>query len=258
MPPGFLRVEGAARSFIPRVRGRGLRMTRLRQVLRIVFAVHVVVGLVGIGALLAAPPLTIGAGGLAGLVEFDWRWVLLVPLVVVWGVPVVAVVTWRRASSAGVEVQRVRELVTSLLQNRQIPVLVDVDVRVPVKIEQALRVPVQLDTRIAVDELIDIETSVPIRTVLPLDTDIETSVFGLGTIKIPIRAQLPIDLVLPVVGKIRVRSAGLPVHLKEEVIVQLPEFEVPIKSRIETRVDLLDTLRAAEERLRPSRVGSRP
>lgn len=231
-------------------------MSRLRQLLRIAFAVHVVVGLVGIFALLFVPPLTIGADGLAGLVEFDWRWVLLVPLVVVWGVPVIAVATWRRATSAGVEVQRVRELVSNLLQNRQIPVLVDVDVRVPVRIAQAMRVPVELNTRIAVDELIDIETSVPIRTILPLDTDIETSVFGLGTIKIPIRAQLPIDLILPIVGKIRVKSAGLPVHLKEEVIVQLPEFEVPIKSRLETRIDLLDTLRAAEERLRKTSVGS--
>jgi hypothetical protein len=225
-------------------------MTRLRQVLRIVFAVHCVGGLLGILALVLASPLSIGASGMAELAEFDWRWVLIVPLIVVWGVPLIAVVTWRRASLAGVEVQRVRELVATLLQNRQIPVLVDVDVRVPVKIDQPMRVPVELNTRIAVDELIDIETMVPIRTVLPLDTDIETSVFGLGKIKIPIKAQLPIDLVLPVVGKIRVKSAGLPVHLKEEVIVQLPQFEVPIKSRLETRIDLLDTLRAAEDRLR--------
>ncbi len=225
-------------------------MTRLRQGLRIAFAVHVVAGLAGIAALLFAPPLTIGTNGLAELAQFDWRWMLLVPVIVVWGVPVVAVATWRRAAHAGVEVQRVRELVAGLLANRQIPVLVDVDVRVPVRIEQPLRVPVELNTRIAVDEQIDIETMVPIRTVLPLDTDIETSVFGLGTIRIPIRAQLPIDLMLPIVGKIRVKSAGLPVHLKEEVIVQMPEFEVPIKSRLETRIDLLDTLRAAEDRLR--------
>jgi hypothetical protein len=225
-------------------------MTRLRQVLRIAFAVHVVAGFGGIAALLLVPPIALGPEGLAQLVRFDWRWVLLVPLVILWGGPVLAVATWRRASHAGVEVQRVRELVANLLQNRQIPVLVDVDVVVPVKIDKPMRVPIELDTRIAVDELIDIETMVPIRTVLPLDTDIETSVFGLGTIKIPIRASLPIDLMLPVVGKIRVKSAGLPVRLKEEVVVQLPPFEVPIRSRLETRIDLLDTLRAAEERLR--------
>ncbi len=225
-------------------------MSRLRLVLRIVFAVHVVVGLLCIAGLLLSDPLTIGQSGLAGLAAFDWRKVLLVPVVLVWGVPVLAVATWRRASHAGIEVQKVRELVAGLLANRQIPVLVDIDVRVPVKVSQPLRVPIELDTRIAVDELLEIETMVPIRTVLPLDTVVETSVFGLGTIKIPIRAQLPIDLMLPVFGKIRVRSAGLPVHLKEEVIVQLPEFDVPIRSRLETRIDLLETLRAAEERLR--------
>ena len=143
-----------------------------------------------------------------------------------------------------------RSLVSGLLQNRQIPIAVDVDARVPVQIETELHVPVELKTKIPVDENIDIETSVPIRTSLPLDTVIETSVFGIGSIKIPIRATVPIDLVLPIVGKIRVRSEGLPVHIQEEVLVRLPAFEVPIRSRIETRVDLLDSLRAAEKVVR--------
>lgn len=226
------------------------RMSRFRRVLWVIFAVHVIAGLATIFAIIFAPPITIGSHGLDRLVELDWRYALLVPAIVIWGGPLIAVVTWQRAARAGVEVQKVRDLVTTLLQNRQIPVLVDVDVRVPVVIEHALKVPVELNTKMAVDELIDIETSVPIRTVLPLDTSIETSVFGLGTIKIPIRAQLPVDFVVPIVGKIRVKSAGLPLHLKEEVIVQMPPFEVPIKSRIETRIDLLDTLRAAEDQLR--------
>lgn len=225
-------------------------MTRLRQLLRIAFALHVVLGLAVIGALLLSPPLVIGADRLKDVVEFDFRWLVLVPVLLIWGIPIAVIVIGLQARRAGLEIQRVRDLVSNLLQNRQIPIAVDVDTRVPVRIEAALRVPVELNTRIPVDELIDIETQVPIRTVLPLDTDIETSVFGLGKIKIPIRAQLPINIVLPIVGKIRVKSAGLPVHLKEEVIVQLPTFEVPIRSRIETRIDLLDTLRAAEERLR--------
>lgn len=224
-------------------------MTKLRQALRIAFGVHVAVGLVAIVALLIAPPLVIGADRLNEVVEFDFRWLVLIPVVLVWGIPIAAVAIGIQARRAGVELQRVRELVSTVLQNRQIPIAVDVDTRVPVVIEAALRIPVEINTRIPVDETIDIETQVPIRTVLPLDTEIETSVFGLGTIKIPIRAQLPLNLVLPVIGKIRVKSEGLPVNLKEEVTVRMPPFEVPIRSRIETRIDLLDTLRAAEERL---------
>lgn len=225
-------------------------MTRLRKLLRIAFAVHVVLGLAAIIGVLASPPMVIGIDRLNEVVAFDFRWVVLVPVALIWAIPIAGVLISLQVRRAGVEVQRVRELVSNLLQNRQIPIAVDVDTRVPVRIEAAMRIPVELNTRIPVDETIDIETQVPIRTTLPLDTVIETSVFGLGTLKVPIRAQLPIDLVLPIVGKIRVRSAGLPLHLKEEVLVQLPPFEVPIKSRLETRIDLLDTLRAAEERLR--------
>lgn len=225
-------------------------MDRLRQGLRIAFALHVVLGLAIIVGILLAPPFVIGADRFNEVLTFDFRWVLLVPSVLVWGLPLLAVLAWLQARRAGLEVQKVRELVSSRLQNRQIPVTVDVDVRIPVTIVEPMRVPVELNTRIPVDEQIDIETSVPIRTILPLDTDIETSVFGLGKIRVPIRAQLPIDLVLPIVGKIRVKSAGLPVHLKEEVVVHLPAFEVPLKTRLETRIDILDTLRAGEKLLK--------
>lgn len=229
-------------------------MVRLRQLSRIAFGLHIALGLAVIVGLLVSPPLVIGPNRLREAVEhleeFDWRWLIIGPAVFVWTMPVIAVVAFLQARRAGVEVERVRELVTTLLQNRQIPILVDVDAKVPVLVAAPLRMPIELNTRMSVDETIDIETEVPIRTTLPLDTYVETSVFGIGSVKIPIRAQIPIDLVLPIVGKIRVRSAGLPVHIKDEVVVQLPEFEVPIRSRIETRIDLLDTLKAAEEHLR--------
>jgi hypothetical protein len=229
-------------------------MLRLRQLSRIAFGLHIALGLVVVVGLLVSPPLVIGPARLRDVVEhveeFDWRWLLIGPASFVWIMPVIAVLAFLQARKAGLEVERVRELVSTLLQNRQIPILVDVDTKVPVLVAAPLRMPIELNTRMSVDETIDIETEVPIRTTLPLDTYVETSVFGIGSVKIPIRAQIPIDLVLPIIGKIRVRSAGLPVHIKDEVVVQLPEFEVPIRSRIETRIDLLDTLRAAEERLR--------
>ncbi len=229
-------------------------MTRLRLLLRIAFAVHLIVGLAAIFGLLISPPWTIGAGRihevLAHVEERDLRWWVLIPLVLLWGGPVVAVVSWFAARRTGVEVERVRSLLKGLLENKHVPISVDVDARVPVRIEAPMRVPVEINTVIPVDEMIDIETTVPIRTSLKLDTDVETSVFGIGTLKIPIRAMVPIDLLLPIVGKIRIRSPGLPVHLKEEAVVTLPEFEVPLKTRIETRIDLLDNLRVAEQHLR--------
>lgn len=229
-------------------------MTRVRKVMRVAFAVHVALGAAVTVVLLFGPPLTIGAGrfdAFAKSVEaFDWRWVLLVPVLLLWVVPLLAVLAWLRARRAGLEVERVSAMMTTLLQHRQIPIAVDVDQTVPVEVASVLRVPMELNTRIAVDDAIDIETTVPIHATLPLDTEVETSVFGLGTIKIPIRGNVPLNLTLPIVGKIHVRSAGLPVHLKDEVTIQLPRFEVPIRSRLETRIDLLDNLSVAAEHLR--------
>ncbi len=229
-------------------------MSRMRQLLRVLFVAHLVLGVVVIGAILASPPWIIGEGrfneAARQLEGLDWRWWVLVPVGVLWGLPIVAMAAWLRARSAGLEVERVRKSVAALLQDRQIPIAVDVDTWVPVHVLEPMRVPVELDTRLAVDETVDIETKVPIRTELPLETEIETSVFGIGALKIPIRAKVPIDMVLPVVGKIRVRSDALPVRMKDEVVIRLPPFDVPIRSRIETRVDLLDSLRAAEQELK--------
>ena len=237
-------------------------MTRLRLALRITFAVYVIAGVAAIIGLLVSSPWVIGPGRVHEVLqhfeERDLRWWVLVPLVLLWGGPVLAVVSWFAVRSAGVEVERVRTLVSNLLENKQIPISVDVDTRVPVRVEAPLRVPVEINTLIPVDEMIDIETTVPIRTSLKLDTDVETSVFGIGTLKIPIRAMVPIDFMVPIIGKIRIRSPGLPVHLKEEAVVRMPEFEVPIRTRIETKIDLLDNLRVAEQALRKRLGKSEP
>jgi hypothetical protein len=204
--------------------------------------------------LFLSSPWVIGEGRvndfLHGLETIDWRWWVMVPVLVVWGLPVLAVGAWLRARALGLETERLRTGLGSLLRDRQLPIAVDVDARVPVQVEAPLRVPVELDTTMSVDEHIDIETSVPLRADLPMDTVVETSVFGLGTIKVPIRATIPLDLVIPIKGRIRVKSDALPVKVKDECVVTLPVFEVPIQSRFVTRIDLLDNLRPAARRLR--------
>lgn len=229
-------------------------MTRLAQALRIGALVHVVAGPVVLVLLLFSSPWTIGEGRVEHLLReleaVDWRWWVMVPVLLVWGLPVVAVGAWWRARALGLETERLRTGLSSLLKDRQLPIAVDVDARVPVKVDAPLRVPVELATTLSVDEPVDIETSVPLRVDLPLDTVVETSVFGLGTLKVPIRATIPLDLVVPIKGRIRVKSDALPVRVKDECVVTLPVFEVPIKSRFVTRIDLLDNLRPAARRLR--------
>lgn len=229
-------------------------MNRLGQVLRIGGIVHIVLGPLVMLAMFVSGPWVIGDGrvqeALHTLEAVDWRWWVLLPVLLLWGLPIVAISAWLKARSTGLEAQKIRSVMESLLLNRQLPIAVDVDARVPVQVESPLRIPIELDTRISVDEFIDIETLVPIRVDLPLDTVVETSVFGIGALKIPMRATIPLDLVLPIKGKIRVKSEALPVRLKDECVVRLPLFEVPIRSRFETRIDLLDNLRSAEAQLR--------
>lgn len=229
-------------------------MNRLRQLLRLGALVHIVVGPVIIAALLISSPWVIGEGrvqqALQRLEDLDWRWSVMGLVAIVWGLPIIAVAAWLQARKTGLETEKIRSRIEGLLLNRHLPISVDVDARVPVQVEQALRIPIELDTKLAIDESIEIETLVPIHVMLPLDTDIETSVFGIGALKIPIRATIPLNLVLPIKGKIRIKSDALPVRLKDECTVHLPPFEVPIRSRFETRLDLLDNLRTAEKELR--------
>lgn len=229
-------------------------MNRLRQILRIGAIVHVVAGPLAMILLFISGPWVIGEGrvheAMRSLEGIDWRWWVLVPIVLIWGLPIVAISAWLTARKSGADAENNRSRLEKLLLNRQLPVAVDVDARVPVQIEAPLRIPIELDTKISIDEPVDIETIVPIRVDLPLDTQVETSVFGIGAIKIPIRATIPLNLQLPIKGTIRVKSAALPVRMKDECVARLPNFEVPIRSRFETRIDLLDNLRTAEEKLR--------
>jgi hypothetical protein len=231
----------------------------LRHAPRALFWLHVLAGLVTISALLLSSPWNIGEGRFSEFIRsferIDFRWWVLVPVVIVWAVPIAIVLLARQAREAGLQIEQLRELVRKTLEGRQIPIAVDVDARIPVRITQPLRVPVELDTKVPIDEEIEVEAEVPVSVVLPIDTEVETDLLRFGTIKVPIRAEIPIDIVLPVKGVIRARSSGLTVKLREEATVHMPAFEVPVQSRIETRVDLLGSLRAAEEHVR-RRLGS--
>lgn len=190
------------------------------------------------------------AADLKSIEDVDWRWWFAAVFFLLWAVPVVAVAGWLQARRVGLETEKVKQRFEHLLGDKQLPITVDVDTRVPVQVETPLTIPIEVNTKLAFDELLEIETSVPLRVDLPLDSVIETSVFGLGTLKVPIRANIPIDLVVPIKGKIRIKTDSLPVHIKDEVVARLPVFEVPIQSRFETKLGLLDNLRTVRQELK--------
>ncbi|MCA2976841.1 MAG: hypothetical protein INH41_12175 [Myxococcaceae bacterium] len=229
-------------------------MQRLRHLLRLGALLHLVVGPALVLWLLASSPWVIGEGRVEGLLQrleaVDWRWWLIGAVALVWALPVVAVAGLLQARRAGLEATQLRARVEHLLEHQQLPLAVDVDTRIAVQVEAPLSIPIDLSTTLTLDEQVQIETSVPFKVELPLDTVVETSVFGLGTLKVPIRARIPIDLVVPIKGAIRIKTDALPVHIHDRCVAQLPVFEVPIRSRIETKLALLDNLKTAREQLR--------
>jgi hypothetical protein len=229
-------------------------MHRLKKLLGIAFATHVLVGLGIIVLILLSSGWTIGEGRFSEWVRdfetFDWRWVALVPAFLLWATPIAVVLAWNKARDAGLKADQLREVVGRLLEGKQLPIRVEIDEKIAVRLDEALKVPVELDASVPIDQAVDVEAQLPVRFELPIDSEVETRVFGIGAIKIPIRARVPIDIVLPVKGTIRVRAAAMPVQLRTEAVVRLPPFVLPISARIETRVDLLENLKVAESRLR--------
>jgi hypothetical protein len=233
-------------------------LKRLARLLPLLFGVHLALGAGLVLALLLAGPITIGAGEFDGLVRrvetTDFRWWLLAVVALGWLAPVGAALAWRRATHAGLAIDRVRELVGGLLQDRSIPVTVDLRTRLPVRFDQPLRVPVELHTKVAIDQELDIEAEVPFKGEIPIDTEVETSVLRFGTIRVPIRTRVPVDVLIPFKARVRIRAEGIPVDISEEALVRMPPVEVPIDARLESRIDLLANLRHAEDLLRKAAV----
>jgi hypothetical protein len=222
------------------------------RILRSVFIGYVLSGLLLLVVLSRSSPIAIGEGRFEGAVQdierYDFKWWILGLATTAWLIPVGAVVVVESARRAGLDRERLRSAIREMLEHKNLPVIVDVDTRLPVALEGPLPVHVVLDTHIDIDDRIEIDATVPVALNLPIDTEVSTSVLGLGSVRIPIRATVPLNLTIPLRTSIGIRAKRLPIHLEEDAKVALPILEVPIKSRIETKLDLLSTLESARHR----------
>ena len=51
---------------------------------------------------------------------------------------------------------------------------------------------------------------------------------------------------MPFKGHTRVKASGVPVDLTRFGVVRLPEIEIPVRARIQARIDLLSNFESAE------------
>ncbi len=225
-------------------------LDKFLRISRYIFLAHVIAGFVAIVALAIATPWVIGEGRFHSFVRdvelYDFKWWLVSVAALGWVLPIIMVMTWRNAKRAGLEAASVKAHVRELLEGRSFPVVVDVDTVIPVKIERQLEVDFSVQTKVDVDDRIDIEGTIPLVTELPIDTEISTSVFGLGTVKIPIKARIPLNITIPLKTTMHVRAKGIPINLAERAKVELPAMEIPIKSRLEARIDILRTIETVD------------
>lgn len=219
---------------------------KLKKVIVIAFTVHLVGGFLIIAALVLAPPMVIGTGmfeEFVGLLEaFNFKWWLVVLATMIWAPPIGVAIVWQRLKVAGVELEEFRAKVRDLLEDRFIPVQVDIDERIPVTFDQEMLVPVALQTKVDIDSDMEIEATIPIRTEMMLDTVIQTSVLGLGKISIPIKGTVPLDFSVPIAGKLRIKASDIPIDIDETCRVALPSIDIPLQCRLETHIDLLTNL----------------
>lgn len=232
-------------------------LNKLKNALVVLFIAHLVIGVIVILLLALTSPLVIGAGEFEQLARrletFDFKWWLVGSTTVAWALPIILVLLYLWIRGTRREVDRLHDLLYRALDHA-IPIEVDIDDRVPVQLEGKIDVPIEMSTKLDFDDWIDIEAQIPIKTELPLDTVIETSVLGIGTIKIPIRATIPLEVSLPVESRIHIKAHDIPIRLAEMAAVTMPAFEIPLKCKLETKIDLLGNLRHAEELIK-ARLG---
>jgi hypothetical protein len=224
----------------------------LEKLRRISYAIVLVCFSIGFAALVAValtPHMVIGEGRFAAFIhqveKFDFKWWITGFAFGLWLFPILLLITYRRAKRAGQDLHDFQGVLRSILANQTLPILVDIDQKIPIRLDEPLDVPVELHTKVDVDSEVDIEADVPVRTELPIETKVQTNVLGIGTVSIPIRARIPIDVVVPFKGRTRIKAIGVAIDLTEIGVARLPAIEIPVRARIHARIDLLSNFNSA-------------
>ena len=130
------------------------------------------------------------------------------------------------------------EIASSIFLDRKLSLPVSVDQKLDVDIAGPIEIPIELKADVELLEDIEIEATVPVKARVPLNADIETDIFKIGVVSLPIRAEIPIDFELPLKTRVRVVGGKLPVKIKEEASVNLPTMTVPVSDTLNANLDM--------------------
>jgi hypothetical protein len=222
----------------------------LKHAFRALIVVHFVVGVGVMVAVVLAPEMTIGGGQFDRVIgyveETDFKWWVLGLVFGAWLLPLLVAAALQRAQQAGYRVDQLRRMLHAFVEGHSVPVVIDIDQKIPLQLDSALSLPVRLHTEVELDDTVDMQVDVPIQTELPLETDVNARIPGLGEVKIPIRAKVPIDVVVPIRGMTRIKARGVPIDINEIAVAEFPAVEIPVRFRLEAKIDILGNLLRAE------------
>jgi hypothetical protein len=149
---------------------------------------------------------------------------------------VVGVLLLRRLRMSS-DLVRVLSLARNIIKDRVIPIDVEINQDITVSLS-GTTLPSDLRMAIRMEEALDIEAIVPVRTSIPLDCVVDSTVLKYGRIKIPIQGTIPINVDIPVQLQALVRSETLHVRLTEPLRLDLPEIVVPLRAKIRVNIPL--------------------
>jgi hypothetical protein len=236
-----------------------IQVQNLKRISHAIVLAYVCIGLAALVAVMLIPDMVIGEGRFDAFVhqveKVDFKWWITGFALGLWLLPILLLITYLNAKRVGQLLHDFQGVLRSILANRTLPIIVDIDQKIPIRLDEPLAVPIELHTEVDIDCDVELEAEVPIRTELPIETKVQTNVLGIGTISIPIRARLPVDLVIPFKGCTRVKATGVPIAVSEIGIARLPAIELPLRARIQARIDLLSNFNSAESFLNRADTG---
>ncbi|MDY6825156.1 MAG: hypothetical protein SWH68_15385 [Thermodesulfobacteriota bacterium] len=141
----------------------------------------------------------------------------------------------------------------SKILEADIPFKQDVDIWV----DNDFTVPIDTTFSIPIDQEIHVEAEVPIETQIPLDgIRVQTSLWGLKNISIPLYGDFPVKMIIPFNNPIRVKTE-VQVHVQKEVTVHVKKkltFPLDLKPHVRLPIDDIFTVSLPEDLKLKTRV----
>ena len=216
---------------------------KVLKTIKVIFYIHCIFGLIFSVGLIFLPEISIGEGRFDQVVTFleklNFKWWIVLMGFVIWAIPIAIAFAYFKAQDSILRFDQLKDSFIKLMEDRKIPVQVNIDNNIPINFKEAFDVPVVVDTKMDINEKVEVDTEVPIKCNVPIETNIETKVLGIGKVEIPIKSTVPIDIVLPFKGFVEMKVKDFPVSFKEKAQIEMPPMNVPIKCNIETQIDLM-------------------